>query len=72
MNCDSPSSEVIDPQHAADDISSHIIKHQDLPDRIAILVQYRGGNEALRGRIVVGVFRGLRFMVQVENLVNGG
>jgi hypothetical protein len=36
-----PSSEIIDTQYTADNIPAQIVKYQHLPDRVAILVEYR-------------------------------
>lgn len=43
MDSHTPSSKIIDSQHTADDIPAHAIEYQDLPDRVAIFVQDRGG-----------------------------
>lgn len=37
-----PSSEIIDTQYTADNIPAQVVKHQHLPDRVAIFVEYRG------------------------------
>jgi hypothetical protein len=58
MDRDPPSAKVVHTKHAADDISSHAVEHQDLPDGIAILVQDWGGmrDEAVGGgRVLLGV-----------------
>ena len=38
-----PSPEVVHAQNTADNISSQIIKDQNLPYRVSVLVEYRGG-----------------------------
>lgn len=75
MNRDTPRSEVVNPQHTADDVSAHVVEHKDLPYRLAILVQYGGGvrNEAVGGgRIMVRLCRMVGIMVQVEDLLDRG
>jgi hypothetical protein len=66
MNGNSPCTEVIDAQYAADDIAAHAIKDQDLPDGIAIFIQDRGGvgdQTAVGGRVVRGIICRTRVMV---------
>lgn len=67
-----PRSQIIDTEHAADDIPPHVIKDQHLPDRVSVLVQDRGrvGDETLSG-IMGAVLRGARVVIQVEDLLNG-
>ena len=38
VHCDPPCSQIADPKHAADDISPQVVKHQDLPYGVSILV----------------------------------
>jgi hypothetical protein len=69
MNGYAPCTEVIYSQDTADNIPAHFIEHQDLPDRVAIFVQDRGGmrDKTARSGLVNGVvFNGLRIMVQVQ------
>lgn len=56
MNGYAPCTEIINPQDAADDITAHIIEYQNLPDWIAIFVQYRGGmrDSSASGRLIEG------------------
>lgn len=73
MNCDSPRSEVIDTQYTADDVPAHAIEDEDLPDRIAIFIQDRGGmgdQAAVARRVMSTVSSGTGVMVQVEELLN--
>lgn len=42
MNGNTPGPEVIDSKNTADHIAAHAIEDEDLPYRIAVLVQYRG------------------------------
>lgn len=73
MNGHSPSSEIINSQHTADDIPAHAIEHQDLPDRIAIFIQDRSGlgdETAVRRRLMCIVVYGLRIMIQIQQLLN--
>lgn len=65
MDRDSPCSEVIDSKHATNDISSHIIEDQDLPNRVAILVQYRSrdGDKTVCRWIKGSIFCGLQIMI---------
>lgn len=39
MNRDAPATQVVDPQHAADDVSPHVVEHKDLPYRLSGLAQ---------------------------------
>lgn len=71
MDGDAPRSEIVDTQYTADDIATHVIKHQHLPDRIPILVQNWGGDQALRGGLMGTVSGGLRVMVQIEDFLDG-
>jgi hypothetical protein len=41
VHCDPPCSQIANPQHAADDIPSQVVKHQNLPYRVPILIQDR-------------------------------
>jgi hypothetical protein len=73
MDCDSPCAEVIDAQYTADDIPSHAIKDKNLPDGVAIFIQDRGGmgdQAAVPRRVMSTVFSGVRFMVQIQELLN--
>jgi hypothetical protein len=63
MNCYSPGSEIIDSEHAADNIPAHVVKDQDLPDRVAIFVEDGGRNEALCRCLVAGILRGIGVVV---------
>lgn len=64
-----PCSQVVNPKHTADNISSHVIENQHFPNRIAILVEYRSCMSK-SGRIVGVIFVGRRILVQIENLLN--
>ena len=75
MYGDAPSSQVVDPQYAADHISSQVVKHQHLPYGLAVGVEDWGGfgDEAIRGGwivVAVGVF--LWEVVEVEDPLNRG
>jgi hypothetical protein len=73
VNSHSPSSEIINSQHTADDIPAHAIEHQDLPDRIAIFIQDRGGlgDKAPVSRRLMGiVICGLWIMIQIQQLLD--
>lgn len=50
MNRHTPGPQVIDPQHTADNISSHIVENQHFPYRLAIFVQDRCGLRDQAGR----------------------
>lgn len=39
VDSDSPGSEIIDSQYAANNVSAHAIENQNLPDGIAIFIQ---------------------------------
>lgn len=68
MDCDSPCAEVINAQYTADDIPSHAIKDENLPDGVAIFIQDRGGmrdQAAVPRRVMSTVFRGMGVMVKV-------
>lgn len=69
MNGHPPCSQVVNPEHTADNISSHVIENQHFPNRIAILVEYRSCVSE-SGRIVGVIFVGRRILVQVEDLLN--
>lgn len=72
MDSNSPSSEVIDPQHAADNVSAHAIKDQDLPNGITIFVQDGCGDEtSLSRRVMRAIICGACVMVEVQKLLNG-
>jgi hypothetical protein len=47
MDSDAPSSKVVYAKHAADDIPAHVVEHQDLPNRVAIFIENRRGDETL-------------------------
>ena len=55
MNSNTPSPKVIDSEYATNNVPSHIIKHQNFPDWVAVLVQNGGRDEALRGGIMMAV-----------------
>jgi len=57
-----PGSQVVDPEHTADDISSHVIENQHFPNWIAILVEDRSCVRE-SGRIVEVIIRGGRILV---------
>ena len=50
VHSDPPCAQIADPKHAADDISPQVVKHQDLPYGVSILVQDGDGG----GRYLVG------------------
>lgn len=72
MDGDSPCAEVIDPQHAADDIAAHAVKDQDLPDGVAIFIQDGSGmgDQTTVGGVVRSIICRTRVMVQIEKLLN--
>ena len=43
MDRNTPCSKIVHSQHTADDIPTHVIEDQHLPDGVAILIQDRGG-----------------------------
>jgi hypothetical protein len=73
MHCHTPRSQIIDSKHAADDISTQIIKHQDFPYGIPIWRQdgCRGYGEPCGRRLVVVVLGLFRIAVQVQHALNG-
>lgn len=69
MNGYAPCTQVINSQDTADDISAHVIEHQNLPDWIAIFVQYRGGmrDSSAPGRLIEGCVIGrLWIMIKIQ------
>ena len=70
MDGDAPGTQVVDPQHAADDVAAQVVKDEDLPDGLAIVVEDRGG---LGGQAVGGLVEqvgGGREVVEVEDALN--
>jgi hypothetical protein len=72
VNSNTPRSEIIDSENTADNVTAHGIEYQDLPDRIAILIQDRGGvgDEAAMARGIMGVLHRAGIMVQVQEFLN--
>lgn len=69
MNSNTPSPQVIDSQNTADHITALIVKHQDLPYRIAVLVQDGGG---MRSRAFGLAISGqVDIVIQIEDFLDG-
>lgn len=68
MHCHSHGAQITDTHHAADDISTEVIKYQDFPDRVAVGVEdWRNWSEEAIGLSFIGVVRFDR-LVQVQDL----
>lgn len=70
MYCDPPRSQIIDPQHTANHISSKIVKDQDFPYWIPLGIKDWScfGNEAIRSRkVMLGYGWFGRGMVEVQD-----
>lgn len=64
-----PCAEVIDSQNTTDNISAHFIKHENLPNGIAIFIQDRSGmrDKTASGGLIEGsVVSGLRVLIEVQ------
>lgn len=72
VNSNPPRSQIIDSQDTADNITPHAVEYQDLPNRIAILIQDRGGvgDEAAMARGIMGVLCRAGIMVQIQEFLN--
>ena len=71
---DAPRPQIADSQHAADDVAAKIVKHEDLPYRIAIRIEYGGrlGDGAVGGGAVEDAVAVLgRIVVEVQDLLDG-
>ncbi len=68
MYCNSVATQIINPQHAADHVSTQVIEHEHFPYGLAVRVEYGRimENQAIgRGWIVVFVGVEVRTLVQV-------
>ena len=72
VNSNPPRPEIIDSQDTADNITAHAIEYQDLPDRIAILIQDRCGvgDEPAMARGIMRVLCRAGIMVQIQEFLN--
>ena len=72
MNCDTSTTEVIDSQYTANDISSHVVKDQYLPDWLAILIQdcWRLDGKPICMAVNLVVWTVARLIVQAQDLLN--
>lgn len=72
MNSNTPCSQVINSENTANDISTHIIEHQDFPNRVAIFIQDRGrvGDQIGMTRRVIGVLCGVGIMIQIQQFLD--
>jgi hypothetical protein len=73
MDGHAPGAKIVDSQYTADDVPAHTIKHQDLPDRITILIQDRrrvGDKTAMRGWLMCIIVGNLRIVIQVQKSLN--
>lgn len=68
VDCDTLGSQIIDSQDAADDISAEVVKDQDLPRRISILVEQKGRVLAISSGLAI-LFR--RFVIQAQDAFDG-
>lgn len=69
MHCNTHGSQITDAHHTADDISTQIVKHQYLPNRIAISIEY--GRDWRKETVGEGFFRLGRLdrFVEIEDLL---
>jgi hypothetical protein len=74
MDGDAQGAQVVHAQHAAYHIPAQVIEDQHLPYGLAVCIQYLGGGRecAVRSRIVLGVARLLKVVVEVQDALDRG
>lgn len=69
MNSNPPGPQVVDSQNTADHITTFIIEHQDLPYRIAVLIQ--DGCRLRSGAFGLSISGGVDIVIKIEDLLDG-